>query len=126
MMAYATLDDLAEYLGVEKEDLPPDADRLLERSSELIDYATIGKAEPNKDRFTDMLRLATCAQVEMWVSEGEDVAIRGPIQSFSLGKWSVTYASSGGSSSNSQPQLAPRARHYLMLAGLLYRGVAMR
>lgn len=123
-MAYATKADLAAYLGVSEADLPPDADRLLERASELIDYVTMGRADA--EAHADTLRRATCAQAEMWISEGEDVAIRGPIRSFSLGKWSVTYGDGRQSGGDRQPELAPRARQALALAGLLYRGVGAR
>lgn len=122
-MAYATTTDLADYLGVDIQDLPADVERLLERASELIDYVTLGRSAQGGN--ADALRQAACAQVEMWIDVGEDAAIRGPVQSFSLGRWSVVYGIRAGTNQNTQPELASRARQALALAGLLYRGVAM-
>src|SRR5690606_36807711 len=62
LMAYATESDLADYLGVSLADLPPDADRLLKRASEDIDYWTLGRAMQ-----CEATKLAACAQVEMWL-----------------------------------------------------------
>lgn len=118
-MAYAAEADLAEYLGVSEADLPTDAGRLLERASEDIDYWTLGRATQS-----EATKLAACAQVEMWLEVGEESSIRGPLQSFTLGRWSATYGS--GSGGSGPRDLAPRARRYLFAAGLLYRGVAMR
>lgn len=118
-MAYATEADLVEYLGVSEADLPTDAGRLLERASEDIDYWTLGRATQS-----EATKLAACAQVEMWLEFGEESSIRGPLQSFTLGRWSATYGS--GSGGSGPRDLAPRARRYLFTAGLLYRGVAMR
>ena len=118
-MAYATEQDLADYLGVSLADLPDDAERLQERASEDIDYYTLGRATQS-----EATKLATCAQIEMWLEVGEEADIRGALQSFSIGRWSATYASSGNG--GGPPALAPRARRHLLLAGLLYRGVAMR
>lgn len=122
-MAYATEQDLADYLGVSLADLPDDAERLLERASEDIDYYTLGRATQS-----EATKLATCAQIEMWLEVGEETDIRGALQSFSIGRWSATYAGAAGGagSGGGPPALAPRARRHLLLAGLLYRGVAMR
>jgi len=114
-MAYATESDLADYLGVSLADLPPDADRLLKRASEDIDYWTLGRAMQ-----CEATKLAACAQVEMWLEVGEETDIRGALASFSIGSWSATYAGSAG-----PPKLAPRALRHLRTAGLLYRGVSM-
>src|SRR5690606_25303032 len=87
LMAYATESDLADYLGVSLADLPPDADRLLKRASEDIDYWTLGRAMQ-----CEATKLAACAQVEMWLEVGEETDIRGALASFSIGSWSATYA----------------------------------
>lgn len=120
-MAYATEQDLADYLGVSLADLPSDSERLLERASEDVDYYTLGRATQG-----EATKLATCAQVEMWLEVGEETSIRGALASFSIGRWSATYANVSGGSGGGPPALAPRAKRHLLLAGLLYRGVKMR
>ena len=122
-MAYATEQDLADYLGVDIQDLPADAERLLERASEDIDYYTLERIDAENAEHLDAAKKAVCAQVEMWIEVGEETDIRGALASFSIGRWSATYAS--GSNGGGPPKLAPRARRYLLVAGLLYRGVAM-
>ena len=121
-MAYATVQDLADYLGVSEADLPADAERLLQRASEEIDYWTLGQATPS-----EATRLAVCAQVEWWLqlreTLGTELAGLDNIRSISLGKWSMTF---GDGASGGMRGLAPRARQYLLLAGLLFRGVRAR
>ena len=117
-MAYATKDDVAMYTGKALEELPADIDRLLERASEVVDEATLGRIDPANQAHLDAARLATCAQVEYWLTAGEQGAIVGGAPRMSLGSLSVDYGSAGG-----PPVLAPRARRHLLNAGLLYRGV---
>ena len=123
-MAYATEQDLADYLGVSMADLPADAERLLQRASEEIDYWTLGRASEG-----EATKLAACAQVEWWLqlreTLGTDLAGLDNIRSFSLGKWSMTFGD-GASGGGGMRGLAPRARQYLLLAGLLFRGVRAR
>lgn len=126
-MAYATETDLAEYLDVDLGQLPDDAERLLERASEDVDYYTLGRVRKTNYRHQEALKKATCAQVERWIVEGDDTGdITQAIQSFSIGRWSQTYANAGQNGTGGPPSLAPRARRALFLAGLLYRGVGMR
>src|SRR5690606_35417464 len=123
-MAYATVQDLADYLGVSTADLPADAERLLQRASEEIDYWTLGQATPS-----EATRLAVCAQVEWWLqlrdTLGTDLAGLDNLRSISLDKWSMTFGG-GASGGGGMRVLAPRARQYLLLAGLLFRGVRAR
>lgn len=82
MAVYATADELATYTG---QAAPADADRLLTRASELIDEVTRGRAadawaDPLPDPVSDdqaALRDATCAQVEFWMSLGEEHDVEG-------------------------------------------------
>ena len=67
--------------------VPVNAAQLLMKASELIDYATLGRAQIAYDSGTtaqkDLLSDATCDQVEFWLEVGEehDVAgIRGSLQ----------------------------------------------
>lgn len=119
-MAYATTTDLESYLNVTASELPDDADRLLDRASELVDYIV----SPNIIDTTDTgqstaAQNAVCAQVEYWINQGEEVDIMKAPGEYSIGSFSV------GRQSNQHevPALSPRARRFLLLDGLLYKGV---
>lgn len=119
-MPYATPQDLAEYLAVGVDDLPADVERLLERASEAVDYLTLGRVDPGNAEHAEAAKLATCAQVESWLETEEVGEKQGAVKRFTIGRFSMDFGDQG------VPQVAPRARRYLLLAGLLYRGVAMR
>lgn len=122
-MAYATTAQLAEYLGVAVGDLPGDAGRLLQRASEYVDQVTLGKAaqaDLTEDQKTQR-KLATCAQVEYWLEIGEGAAVAGVAQDIQIGTLRVHQGAT-----NLQPETAPRAHRYLMMAGLLGRKVGMK
>lgn len=106
------------YLG---KPAPPEAERLLKRASEAIDALTLGRIDPNNPEHLEAAQKATCAQVERMLELGENMEVTGRPKSFSIGNFSMDFGSGGGFS-----ELAPRARQYLFLAGLLYRGVGMR
>lgn len=116
---YATTEQLATYLGMPEESLPSDSLRMLTRASELVQQATMGNVDSANADHLEAAQLATCAQVEYWMGSGEDVSKNGNFSSLSIGSFSVNYGSSVGS----DRQFSPRARNYLMHAGLLYRGV---
>lgn len=117
---YATLADFAAYMHIDLEDVPADTERLLARAGELIDAQTLGRAPLVTDSDTlGKFRLAACAQVEYWLASGEDVALRGNIQGYSVKSFSVTFGMRG------EAKLAPRAYDALLRTGLLYRGVRL-
>jgi len=101
---------------------PPGVDRLLARASELIDYATFGKIDPNNEEHLAAAEKAVCAQVEQWLSMDESIDVTGKPAAFSIGNFSMTF----GAHAREPNRLAPRARSYLLLAGLLHRGVSIR
>lgn len=112
-MSHATAAELAAWLGSDTP--PPDADRLLERASRLIDshvtagYKVDDNGDPSDTQMREALRDATTAQVEFWLGVGEEhdvEGIRGEI-------------STPGASFALPPDLGPRARRELTLAGLL-------
>lgn len=109
-MSYATQNDLSSYLG----SVPESADRLLTRASELLDALTLGRIDLNNAEHSEAVKNATCAQVEYWLQIGEDMEIMGNPDNFRMDNFIF---------SAKLPQLAPRAKRYLFLAGLLYRGV---
>ncbi len=122
-MAYATMQDLAEYLGEEVESLPSDSSRLLERASELIDVATMGRVDLSKTTNSEAVKKAACAQVEQWLALSESIGLIDKADGFRIGNFSMNL---GSQTSNMTTGLAPRARRFLLLEGLLYRGVTAR
>ena len=115
---YSELEDLATYLGVDVEELPECSQRLIRRASELIKQATLNNVISVNESHLEALNLATCAQVEYWLSAGEDSAIIGAAKSYSLGDLSVAMDEKAVGR-----QLCSRAKNYLNQQGLLYRGV---
>lgn len=117
-MAYATLTELADYLGVQEVDLPDDAERLLERASEMIDYYTLNRIEAG-----EIASKAVCMQYEWW-SQFDEFNSQQFFSEISIGPFSTSNRdqNAGGG----PPELAPRARQLLMLNGYLYRGVDVR
>ena len=117
--AYATKAELVTYLG-SSVDTPEDADRLLQEASALIDYwqepsgitfsiDTVTELPTDTD-VAEAMRDAACAQVRFWVETGEEHDIDG---------LAGTDVSVGSYSGVRPPELAPRTKRFLMLAGLL-------
>ena len=117
-MAYATTTELAEYLGVQESDLPDDAERLLERASEMIDYYTLNKIEAG-----ETASKATCMQYEWW-SQFDEFGLQQFYSQIQIGPFQASAA--GETGGEGPPKLAPRAYQSLFLDGLLYRGVNIR
>lgn len=116
-MAYATVEELAEYLYQDQVDLPDDAERLLDRASEYMDKITLGKINVLDTDHETAAQKATCAQVEWWIENDDEFGIASNIKSIKLGNFSTSYNATDGKSS--VPVLAPRARDFLFLEGLL-------
>lgn len=111
---YATLTDLAAFLGVDEIDLPSTAQRDLDNAEDIIKAYTLGRIDTTTQ--ADVARRATLAQYEFNTAmNGMDMV--GTPDSFSAGSFSMQ----GGMS-----ELAPRARRILLTEGLLYRGVSAR
>lgn len=122
MSAYATAEELAAYTGTTA---PADAERLLLRASELVDYVTRGRIDTTDTDHTDAARTAVCAICEAWAHTGEPTgALSGNVQSYTAGKVSVTYAQGSGSGGGGSA-LPVRAYQALLSAGLLSAGVAV-
>lgn len=120
--AYATTADLQAFLG-NTVALPTDAGRLLIRASELIDKVTMGRIDTAKPAHVTAARKAVCAQVEFWMVEGEERDISGPIQGLTAGKVQMQFGA--GDNRITPAYLCSRARNFLLLAGLLYRGASI-
>ena len=115
-VAYATEDDLAGYVAAAAG--LDDASRLLTRASELLDDKVLMPFSidddtqlPTDTDIATALRDATCAQVEFWLEVGEEHDIEG------LANRQVSVQ--GLNLSALPPELGPRARRILHLAGLL-------
>lgn len=120
-MAYATTTDLAEYLGVTVGELPSDAERLLDRASELVEHAMFNNYDSSITEHVEAAKKATCAQVEFWNNIGEGTAIVGRnIEGYKSGDLSMSF---GKGSNSSVDKLSSRATLHLGRHGLLYRGV---
>lgn len=115
-MAYATKPELAWYLGVETDTLPPGTNRLLERATEFVDYAAMYRVDTDDPDHVEAAKKATMAQVEYWMAAGEDAEHQGDaISSFTVGSLSVTYDTS------KSLKLASRAFRALSAVGLTGR-----
>jgi hypothetical protein len=117
MAAYATVDQLQDYLGVTRA-LPQDAQRLLDRASELIEYVTLARIDTARTEDAEAAQRATCAQVEFWLETDESHAVLAPKEG--------SVSQIGSLQVQNPSQLAPRARMVLSTAGLLFRGVRLQ
>lgn len=113
---YATTPQLTARLSTAYT-VPADASLVLQKASELIDYATLGRAQLAYDGDdADVIALladATCDQVEFWLEVGEEhdvLALTGFLQG---GRVQVQ---------KMPPRLAPRAKQQLVRAGLFWAG----
>lgn len=123
-MTYATLAQLASFLGTSEGALPADAGRLLQRAAELVQdstvtavYDTDSSGLPTLPAAVTSFQGATCAQVEFWLAGDEEDDVLGPLQGMSAGSQQQQY---GAGTNRATPMyLAPRAARILRLAGLL-------
>lgn len=125
MAAYATFDELETYLG-DRVPLPvqPEAERMLQRASELIaaktrHWAEFYWVEPRPTPLNTAqtaLNRAALAQVEFWLEVGEEHDIVGQRGGANVGR--VNY-------DELPPRLGPRAADVLVDAGLLSGRVAI-
>lgn len=120
-MSYATLADLASYLGVNEFELDNNSQRLLDCASMLIDMYTLGKIDADNPNHMEAAKLATCAQVEFWQATGDPLGVMSTFSNLSLGSFSASLNNAQNTSSNLP--LAPRAYQVLFMEGLLYAGV---
>lgn len=124
---YATASDLEDYL---RADPPADADRLLERASELLDaevlltawYDVDDSLMPTNALVIAAFARATCAQVEFWGEVGEQNDTSGPIQGVTIGSASIQYGA--GSNRVTPTFVAPRVyRALAVLPATVLTGV---
>lgn len=119
---YATPEQLAAWTGAPA---PPGAERLLARAGEDIDSALLTAVyrvdedgDPTEQPIAAALAGATCAQVEYWLTTGDDgTGAAGRWDSVSIGPVSLSGRSSSPPAA-SGVELAPRADRVLRRAGL--------
>jgi hypothetical protein len=116
--AYATLDDLGAYLGAAP---PADSQRMLARAQELIDDALISSpyladanGNPTDAGVLAALNKATCAQVEYWITNGDELGQLEQYHSYSIE--GITVARGAASSSQ---DICDRAKAALRAGKLL-------
>jgi hypothetical protein len=126
-VAYATAEDLADYLG---EQPPPDnAATLLDRASTYVDdiligayYQTDTNGNPVDEDVAEALRKATCAQVLYWAETGNTSGTEtgdGGWRDMTIGNVRLSRSSGGSSQTGAAATFAPDALRHLRLAGLL-------
>jgi hypothetical protein len=115
MTTYATAVQLEDYLGTA---VPDDAERLLQRASELIESFFLGPYDvddvtgfPSDERIAGEVAKAACAQVEYWLQTGDEADVL-------TGRTSVSFNGAMFMSGKGR-RLAPRAADALGRAGLL-------
>ncbi|WP_229700680.1 hypothetical protein [Streptomyces camponoticapitis] len=115
---YATTTDLANAL---KEAPPLNAQKLLERASELLDsdflltaiYDVDDEGMPTHPLVIKGFRDAVCAQVEFWEEVGEETDISGPLQGAQIG--SVNLQFGAGANRSGPAYYAPKLTRALQL-----------
>lgn len=125
-VVYATNEQIAEYMGIDEEDLPSNIETLKNRAIDLIDYVTLNKIPDyyldSDDEFTNTdietaVSKAMGAIIQYWEEMDETMDIYGQISSFQISKFSMVFKD------GKTPVLAPRAKRILFLVGLMFRGV---
>jgi hypothetical protein len=114
-LAYATTAQLGTWIGVAS---PADAARLLDRASTVIDYALIGAiynvdgtGSPTDANVIQAVQDATCAQVEWWLANNDELEQYERWHSISSVDQGVSIQRLPGK----MPKLAPRAQMILQL-----------
>lgn len=121
---YATKTDLANYLGVNENDLPSESGTYISRASEMVCIAMKSNYNPTNPEHVEAAKLATCAQCKEWVDRGSTTVMDNNIASYSLGELSVTYANNSNTDNTQKTNtLSYDAIRYLNYKHLLYRGM---
>lgn len=116
---YATLQDLADYMGKKEEDLPKGTNIMLRRASELVGIAMRNNYNPNYESHKEAAKLAVCSQCQDWIENELSPVSDKHISSYSLGELSVTYSDVDKFSN----KLCKTAVRYLNHKCLLYKGM---
>jgi len=114
---FAAVDDLAARLS-SAYSVPDDAAVLLVKASELVDFATMGRAQAEWDDDPESaaslaVTQAVCDQVEFWLEVGEETDVAGLTGSLQGGRVQISRLPS---------YLGRRAMRTLLAAGLYWAG----
>ena len=115
--------DIGYYYDVYGGEEYDDIDRCLKRGADIIDSMII--VEPVTEMQITAYKKAVCAEAEYIANCGgaSDINEGNSAASFSLGRFSYSSGSSGGSSAGISGKASTLAVMYLDKAGLLYRGL---
>lgn len=120
MSEYATLADLAVYMGVNQAALPATAQRDIDYAEDIIKSATLRRVDLSNPDHVIAARRATLAQYDMMIANGGMDAFGSP-STVNIGSFSMSMPQG-----DALPTLAPRAKRILFPEGLLFKGVYTR
>lgn len=122
-----TVDDIVSYTGIGITELPSDISRIIIRATEIIEYVTLNRAMPDNDKHQRAFKNAICAQVEYWLTVGEDLDFIGNISSIMIGSFQMQLGNADNDRGmGTTSRLSPRSYQALLMGGLFNRGVRMR
>lgn len=114
---YATEDELADYLGIDDNELTDREVTLLDKASRFIDTKT---RNPNGVDSEDesVAKQAVMEQVEWWLQTGDELEQLQFMEDFDFGDFSADNAE--------LPNMSPKTKRTLVLNGLLNKSVDKR
>jgi hypothetical protein len=115
---YATSAEVAAYMGIAENELPTNVNVLIKRASEIITIGMRGNYDSTNADHIEVVKLATCAQIQDWIEREVSAVANQNIQSYSLGSLSMTYASND----SNRNKLCITSARYLNTYHLLYKG----
>ena len=116
---FITLDELAEYMGIDVGSLPKISNILISRASELIGMAIKNNYDEGNPNHVEAVKLATCSQCQNWIETKSSAVSNGNISSYSLGELSITFSDVDKYSN----KLCLMSVKYLNSHHLLYKGM---
>lgn len=109
---YATKSELADYLGMELNDITEDHERMLKRASRFVDTQTRNNIDSDDE---SVAKQAVLEQVEWWIATGDELEQMQFFEDMNMEDFSFD--------GSNVPSIAPRAKRTLVLNGLLKRDV---
>lgn len=90
--AFVTKNELAAYMSKDSTLLPDNTEILIQRASELIKMSMRNNYNPSNSSHVEVVKLATCAQVQDWIEREVSAIASDNISGYSLGELSISYA----------------------------------
>lgn len=87
---FVTVDYLKNFMGTTE--VPANATTLIQRASDLIYVAMRNNYIPSNPRHVEVVKLATCSQVQDWIERSVSAVSSDNVASYSVGELSMTYA----------------------------------